>query len=133
MENQENTNINERKVCEKCGQKNSIDNKFCLYCGEAFNLENILTEETENKKNIFIIVMGIIALLPFILNPIGVILLIIYLLFPNTKKAYYSILEVIGSIASGGLIILLILFGTCLLFAGFGAWYLTIYQIYLVW
>jgi len=127
MENQENRNIVERKCCEKCGTYNNIDNNFCSNCGNVSNLENILTEQTKNKKNesskksVFMIVMGIIVSLPFILNPIGVILLIIYLLFPSIRKGYYSILEVVGSIASSGLIILLILFGTCLLFAGFGS------------
>lgn len=40
MENKENISMNQLVFCPNCGAKNSINGKFCVYCGSSLNIVN---------------------------------------------------------------------------------------------
>lgn len=44
--------------CSQCGKKNAEDNKFCIYCGKAF-----LIEETSGLRTLIFISISILAFL----------------------------------------------------------------------
>ena len=127
-QNLPNTLIGENNFCKICGTQNNINNKFCIKCGNELQKENQekidLVEQKNDekkeptKKNIFMKLIGIIALLPFFVsNIIGIatliILIIVYLLCPNKRNIYHIILNVIGIFFTTGTILFLILLGTC--------------------
>jgi uncharacterized membrane protein YvbJ len=135
---------NQVKYCSYCGSQNNKENKFCTSCGG--NLEEIVQEQTisqdtpvnnnqpilqpkqspkEEKKLKFgfqtlagiIILLNWSIFIPLVLI-ISVVIIILYLTLPNTRKNILSLVNILGYLAIGGFALILILFGACFIMIG---------------
>lgn len=135
--------------CSNCGGQNTLDNNFCLYCGNALSKPNqpnttvsnqngVVQQQPQQSQQIYesqqkperklgflgwfgIIMMGLGSVTNIFMLTTAVVLGIIYFTIPSSKNIVIIIIRVIGAINITFLTLALILFGACFGIIGAGA------------
>ena len=129
--------------CSNCGGQNTLDNNFCLYCGNALSKPNQPNTTVSNQNGVVqqqpqqsqqkperklgflgwfgIIMMGLGSVTNIFMLTTAVVLGIIYFTIPSSKNIVIIIIRVIGAINITFLTLALILFGACFGIIGAGA------------